>query len=80
MMTATLNDVNSPKKTSERSAEEVAAAELVKPGMQFSGFAPSVFELAEACGRFDIFSRLCRERDDLVGYATGLLVAAEVGK
>lgn len=29
-MTATLNDVNSPKKKSERSPEEAAAAELVK--------------------------------------------------
>lgn len=50
-----------------------AAAELVKPGMQFSGFAPSMFELAEACNRFDIFSQLCRDRDDVVGFATGVM-------
>lgn len=50
-----------------------AAAKLVKPGMQFSGFAPSMFELAEACNRFDIFSQLCREREDVVGFATGVM-------
>jgi hypothetical protein len=37
------------------------------------GIAPSLLELAERSGRFDRLMDICRDRDDPIGFAAGLL-------
>jgi hypothetical protein len=50
-----------------------AAARLLPSPARAGGFAPSLLELAQAAGRFDALSEICRERGDLLGFVVGLL-------
>jgi hypothetical protein len=49
-----------------------AAAELIPPGTQTTGFAPSLLELARAGGDYEGLLDLCRQREDVLTYAAGL--------
>ncbi len=42
-------------------------------GSQPAGICPSLFELAEKANQFEDFLRRCREQEDLLGFATGLI-------
>ena len=50
-----------------------AALELIPRGTRTSGFAPSLLELARGSSDYERLLIVCRERDDLVGFAAGLL-------
>lgn len=50
-----------------------AAVELFPKGMQAVGIAPTLLELARACGAYEPMLEFCRSRGDLLGYAAGLL-------
>ncbi|MBI2826614.1 MAG: hypothetical protein HYX69_18225 [Planctomycetia bacterium] len=50
-----------------------AAVELLRPEMRTSGFAPSTLELASRAGRYERLMDVCRERDDPLGFAAGLV-------
>lgn len=45
---------------------------LMPPDARPIGYAPSLFELCEKAGDFRKFLQACRERGDLLGFATGL--------
>jgi hypothetical protein len=49
-----------------------AAAELIPPGTQTTGFAPTLLELARAGGDYQALLDLCRQREDVLTYAAGL--------
>ena len=53
-------------------------ARLAPRDLPLSGYAPKLFELASACGAFARYLDICREREDLLGYAAGLI--AESGE
>lgn len=55
-----------------------AAAELLPPGSQTSGFAPSLSQLAQASGQYERLRQISRERGDLLGF-TAALVAGQRG-
>jgi hypothetical protein len=55
-----------------------AMIELVPRGTRTSGFAPSLLELARGAGDYDRLLAVCRERDDLVGFAAGLVERAKI--
>jgi hypothetical protein len=48
-----------------------AAVTLIPPGIQTTGFAPSLIELARSAGEYGRHSEVCRERGDLLGFAVG---------
>lgn len=50
-----------------------AAVRWLPPGTRTSGFAPGLLELSRAAGRYEQVLELCRQRDDLVGFAAALL-------
>jgi hypothetical protein len=50
-----------------------AAATLIPPGTQTSGFAPTMMELSRENGDYSRLLQVCQERDDVVGYAAGLI-------
>ncbi len=50
-----------------------AWAELIPPGTPTSGFAPSLLEMARSSGAFRQLIDVCRKRDDLLGFAAGLV-------
>jgi len=50
-----------------------AAAELIPAGVPQSGLAPSLLELARQAGKLDAFREICRQRDDVLGFAAGLI-------
>ena len=52
-----------------------AYKKLIPAGVRTSGFAPTMLELARLAGDFDGLMQFCRERDDLLGFAAGLLSA-----
>ena len=56
-------------------ADEALAAysELVTKDRELSTHAPTLLELACASGNWDRYEAICRERDDLLGFAAGLL-------
>ena len=56
----------------EREAFE-AAAELLRPEVRVSGFAPGMLELASRARCYDRLIEACRERDDPIGFAAGLI-------
>jgi hypothetical protein len=49
-----------------------AADQLLPPGTRSTGFAPSMLELARVSGDFERLMRICRQRQDLVGFIAGL--------
>jgi hypothetical protein len=50
-----------------------AAAELIPTGVPLSGLAPSLLELARQSGQLAAFRQVCRQRDDVLGFAAGLV-------
>jgi hypothetical protein len=48
---------------------------LIPEGIQLTGRAPSLFELAAACGDYEPLANLCRRRGDALGYAMSRLRA-----
>lgn len=48
---------------------------LMPAGVQPMGLAPSLFELAQKSGNYERLLSYCRERDDLLGFATSLVHA-----
>lgn len=50
---------------------------LIPAGIQTTGLAPSMLELSEACGDYEALKASCRERNELLGYAIGLLHTAK---
>ncbi len=57
-------------------ADEALAAysELVTKDRELSPHAPTLLELARASGDWQRYESICREREDLLGFAAGLLV------
>ena len=51
--------------------EEFAA--LAPKDRELSNYAPTLLELAEWSGRWDRYDEICRERDDVLGFAAGTL-------
>lgn len=57
-----------------RSAEAAqATVRLIPPGIYTQGLAPTLFELCEKTGDFSPLIDACQQRDDLLGYAAGLI-------
>jgi hypothetical protein len=56
-----------------------AALDLIPRGTRTSGFAPSLLELARASSDYERLLAVCRERDDLVGFAAGLAERSQRG-
>ncbi len=56
-----------------------AAVELLPPDRRVSGFAPGMLELAKRAGTYDRLMEACRERDDPLGFAAGLVERARQG-
>ncbi len=57
-----------------RLAEAIeASARLLPAGTRTIGFAPSLLELSRMAGDFTVLRRVSRERQDLLGYAVGLI-------
>ena len=52
-----------------------AAIRLTPDGTQSQGLAPSLLELCQQAGNYDRLLTYCRERDDLLGFAAGLVKA-----
>lgn len=50
-----------------------ALLRLVPPGVQTSGFAPTMMELARLSGDYDRLMQACQERNDLLSYTAGLV-------
>lgn len=50
-----------------------ATIELIPPGVHTFGLAPSLFELCERAGDFEPLISACKERDELLGFAAGLI-------
>ena len=48
-------------------------ARLVPADRPLSPHAPTLMQLAEACGKWDRYLEICRQRNDLVGFTTGHL-------
>jgi hypothetical protein len=59
-----------------RHAEAFEAAAALMAGLRTSGFAPSLFELAQLAGKYDRLTEVSRQRGDLLGFAMGLLSKA----
>ncbi|HEV3021640.1 MAG TPA: hypothetical protein VGX76_04210 [Pirellulales bacterium] len=59
-----------------RHAEAFEAAAALLAGLRTSGFAPSLFELAQLAGKYDRLAEVSRERGDLLGFAMGLFSSA----
>lgn len=56
-----------------RPAEAMEAlVELIPPGIQTTGRAPTLYDLSQQLGDFTRYRELCVERDDLLGYVVGL--------
>jgi hypothetical protein len=53
-----------------------AAAELLRPDMRTSGFAPGLVELASQAGCYDRLMTASRDRDDALGFTAGLIEGA----
>ena len=51
----------------------IATVKLIPPGIYTQGLAPTLFELCEQTGDFQPLIDACAERDDLLGYAAGLI-------
>jgi hypothetical protein len=49
-----------------------ATVDLIPPGLRTSGFAPSLLELSRLAGDYERLMQVCRDRDDIVGFAVGL--------
>ena len=58
---------------SDEAAHETV--ELIPPGIYTRGLAPTLFELCEKTGDFAPLVSACREREDLLGFAAGLIQA-----
>lgn len=57
-----------------QAGEALAAyAELVPKGRELSGHAPTLLELAAASGDWPRYDAICRQRDDMLAFAAGLL-------
>lgn len=48
-------------------------ARLVPAGSALSAHAPTLLQLAKRCGCWDRYLEICQQRDDAVGFASGLL-------
>jgi hypothetical protein len=57
-----------------------AFAELVPRGQELSPHAPTLLELATASGDWDAYDRICQERDDMIGYAAGVMARTATGR
>jgi hypothetical protein len=49
--------------------------ELIPPGTQTYGFAPTLVQLTESSGNYEKLLEYCQQRDDLLGYTVSLLQA-----
>ncbi|HVU90575.1 MAG TPA: hypothetical protein VHD36_24855 [Pirellulales bacterium] len=54
-----------------------ASAELLRPEMRTSGFAPSLIELATRAGCYEQLMAASRDRDDALGFTAGLVQGRE---
>lgn len=55
--------------------EEALAAyrKRLPPGSRTMGIAPSLLQLSQRLGKFDLMREICEDRDDLLGYAAAVL-------
>ncbi len=59
-----------------RFAEALAAhTELIPPTVRISGFAPSLLEVGRLAEDYQRLIEVCREREDLLGFAAGMISA-----
>ena len=57
-----------------RAAEALAQyGELVDRDRELSAHAPTLLELAQASGDWDRYNQICRDREDMLGFAAGLV-------
>jgi hypothetical protein len=64
-----------------RAKEAIEAhLQLLPRGARTSGFAPSLLELARQAGDFGRLIAVCRERQDVLGFAAGLVEASGSGE
>jgi hypothetical protein len=57
-----------------RPGEALAAyAERVEKGRDLSPHAPTLLELAATSGDWELYDRICHDRDDMIAYAAGIL-------
>ena len=64
-----------------RHAEAIdAAAKMLPPGTHTTGFAPTLMQLCQQAGDYTQLLRVCRERDDQVGYTAALLAQAHCSR
>ena len=50
-----------------------AVAELVPPGTALSPYAPTMLDLARQADQMGRYLEICRSRNDLLGFAAGLV-------
>jgi len=61
-----------------RNADAIGEALRLSPeDARPTGQAPTLLELSEAAGTYDDFLKYCREKDDILGFTTGLLKSQE---
>ena len=61
----------------ERLAEAIEhSARLIPPGTHVRGVAPSLLELSRKAKTYDAMTSLCKDKGDLLGFATGKLQQA----
>lgn len=56
-----------------------ATVRLIPAGVRTSGFAPNLLELSRLAGNYERLMQVCRDREDLVGFAVGLAEHAASG-
>ncbi len=56
-----------------------ATVELIPAGVRTGGFAPNLLELSRLAGNYERLMQVCRDREDLVGFAVGLAEQAASG-
>jgi hypothetical protein len=55
-----------------------AAARLIPPDRQLSRLAPTLLELAAQSGQWSRYAAICEARDDVLGFAAGLLAERQI--
>jgi hypothetical protein len=52
-----------------------AYSELVPAGREVSRYSPTLLELTQQCGDWERYAAICRQREDVLGFAAGLLAS-----
>lgn len=57
----------------QHEAAMAAYQKRLPPGSRTMGISPSLLQLSQRLGQFDLMREICRQRDDLLGYAAAIL-------